>query len=106
MATIRQFAARLRALFRGGTLDREFAEEVTAHLEMATEENMRRGMTREEARRHATLRLGGATSLQSQHRDARGFRVEGLDPGTRVVTAGVHSLEPGQTVRLAEETAL
>ena len=39
-------------------------------------------------------------------RDARGFRVEGLDPGTRVVTAGVHSLEPGQTVRLAEGTAL
>ena len=39
-------------------------------------------------------------------RDARGFRVEGLDPGTRVVTAGVHSLEPGQAVRLAEGTAL
>ena len=74
MATIRQLAARLRALFRGGALDRDFAEEMAAHLEMATEDNLRRGMTREEAKRQAALRLGG-TSLQSRHRDARGFRI-------------------------------
>ena len=75
MATLKQFVARLRAFFSGGTLDRDFSDEMTAHLEMATDENMRKGMTREEARRQAALRLGGATSLQSQHRDARGFRM-------------------------------
>ena len=74
MATLRQLAARLRAFFRGGDLDRDFAEEMSAHLDMATEENIRRGMAPDEARRQAALRLGGATSLQSQHRDARGFR--------------------------------
>jgi predicted permease len=75
MATITQFVARLRAFFRGGELDRDFSEEMTAHLEMATEENLRRGMTREQARRQAALRLGGATSLASRHREARGFRM-------------------------------
>ena len=74
MAAIRHFVARLRALFRGGALDRDFAEEMAAHLEMATEENIRNGMSRDDAKRHAALRLGGATSLQSRHRDARGFR--------------------------------
>jgi len=74
MAAIRHFVARLRALFRGGALDRDFAEEMAAHLEMATEENIRNGMSRDDAKRHAALRLGGVTSLQSRHRDARGFR--------------------------------
>ncbi|HUQ89301.1 MAG TPA: ABC transporter permease [Vicinamibacterales bacterium] len=74
MAALRQFIARLRAFARGGDLDREFAEEMAAHLEMATEENVRKGMTRERARREAALRLGGTSSLQSQHRDVRGFR--------------------------------
>ena len=74
MANLRRFVARLRALFRGGDLDRDFAEEMAAHLEMATEENVRNGMSRDEARRQAALRLGGATSLAGQHRDVRGFR--------------------------------
>jgi len=74
MANLRHFVARLRALFRGGDLDRDFAQEMAAHLEMATEENIRGGMAPEEARRRAALRFGGRSSMQSQHRDARGFR--------------------------------
>ncbi len=36
-------------------------------------------------------------------RDADSFRVvEGLAPGTRVVTAGVHSLSPNQVVKIAD----
>ena len=77
MATFKQFVARLRALVRGADLDRDFASELAAHLEMATEENIRAGMVPDEARRQASMRLGSATSLQSQHRDTRGFR--GLD---------------------------
>jgi putative ABC transport system permease protein len=73
LAALRHAVARLRAIFRGGELDRDFSEEIAAHLEMATEENIRNGMSREEARRQAALRLGGATSLQSRHRDERGF---------------------------------
>jgi putative ABC transport system permease protein len=73
MAALKQFVARLRALVRGGDLDRDFAQEMQTHLEMATEDNIRGGMAPDEARRRAALRLGGATSLQSQHRDERGF---------------------------------
>ncbi len=71
MAALKQFVARLRAFLRGGAMDRDFAEEMAAHLEMAAEENVRKGMTPEQARRHAAIRLGGAASLQSRHRDAR-----------------------------------
>lgn len=71
---LRQLTARLRAFFRGGELDRDFAEEMSAHLELAAADNIRRGMAPDEARRQAALRLGGATSLQSQHRDVRGLR--------------------------------
>src|SRR5688572_23462337 len=74
MATLKQLLARFRAFFRGSDLDRDFAAEMAAHLEMAAEENIRKGMTPLEARRQAALRLGGATSLQAQHRETRGFR--------------------------------
>ncbi len=74
MATVKQFIARLRALFGGGSLDRDFADELQAHLEMLTEDNIRNGMAPEEARRRAAVTLGSASSLQSQHRDVRGFR--------------------------------
>ncbi|WP_046869701.1 efflux RND transporter periplasmic adaptor subunit [Microvirga massiliensis] len=36
-------------------------------------------------------------------RDGSAVRVAGLARGTRVVTAGVHSLTPGQTVKIADE---
>jgi putative ABC transport system permease protein len=75
MAIFRACVSRLRAFFHGGELDRDFSEEMAAHLEMATDENIRSGMSREEARRQAALRLGGATSLQSQHREARGVPI-------------------------------
>ncbi len=42
---------------------------------MLTADNIRRGMPPEEARRQAAVRLGAASSLQSQHRDVRGFRL-------------------------------
>jgi len=74
MAALKQFVARVRAFFGSGDLDRDFAAEVSAHLEMAVDENISRGLAPDEARRQAALRLGGVTSLQSQHRDARGFR--------------------------------
>jgi predicted permease len=55
--------------------DKEFSQELDTHIEMATEENIRRGMSPEEARRQAMLRLGGRTALEQRHRDARGFPV-------------------------------
>ena len=74
MTTVRQFFARIRALVSSGELDRDFAEELRSHLEMATEDNIRTGMAPEEARRQAAIKLGAASSLQSRHRDVRAFR--------------------------------
>jgi len=74
IAMVRHFIARLRALVRGSELDRDFSRELETHLEMMTEDHIRRGLSPAEARRQAAIRLGAASSLQSQHRDARGFR--------------------------------
>ena len=65
--------ARLRAFVRRRDLDRDFEEELASHLAMLTEDNTRRGMSREQARRAALIRLGNPGSLEAQHRDARGL---------------------------------
>jgi len=72
---LRQFLARLRALLRGADFDRDFAQELQSHLDMLTEDNLGKGLEPAEARRQAALKLGTLSSLQSRHRDVRGFRV-------------------------------
>ena len=47
---LKQFIARLLAFFRTRDLDRDFEQELDSHVAMLTEENIRRGMTHEEAR--------------------------------------------------------
>src|SRR5438552_1624587 len=66
---------RVRAFFGREALDRDFAEELESHVAMLTEDNERRGMKHEEARRLALIRVGGRTSLQNQHRATRGLPV-------------------------------
>src|SRR5438128_12341139 len=56
--------SRIRAMFAGGRLDADFDQEVASHLAMATEENIRRGMTPGEARRAAIVRFGGPTQIK------------------------------------------
>ena len=55
--------SRLRGFFRQDALDREFDEEIEAHLAMAEEEKRNLGMSRKEARRAARLELGGGHSV-------------------------------------------
>ena len=75
MVQLRHFCARLMTLFRGGELDRDFQQELDAHLDLLTEDNIRRGLPPDEARRQAAVRLGAASSLRSQHRDVRGLPI-------------------------------
>lgn len=65
--------ARIRAVIRGSDLDRDFEEELQSHIAMLTEDNVRRGMAPEQARRAAVIRVGGAASLHQRHREARGL---------------------------------
>ena len=66
--------ARIRSLFRSSELDADFAQELNAHVEMLTDDNVGRGMSRDEARRAALVTVGGRTSLQQQHREVRGVQ--------------------------------
>ncbi len=50
MEWLRIFASRLAGIFRKRGLDGELDTELRSHIEALTEENMRRGMSREEAR--------------------------------------------------------
>jgi len=63
--------SRLRAMFQGSRREREFAEEVEAHLAMLAEDHVRRGMAPAEARRAAQRSFGGVTHIQELHREAR-----------------------------------
>src|ERR1700682_6104974 len=71
--TARTWAPRLRNLFRKGKLDRELDAELASHIELHTEENLRSGMTPEEARRTALLKLGGLEQTKESARDHRGL---------------------------------
>ena len=68
-----EFFNRARSFFRDAPLDQELNEEMAAHLEMAVEENMRRGMPEEEARRQALIQFGGVQQARELHREARGL---------------------------------
>ena len=70
---LRRGVARLRALFTRRQEDRDFDEELASHLAMMTEDNMRRGLSRDAARRAAVIRLGPASSLRARHREVRGW---------------------------------
>jgi predicted permease len=72
-ARLRHFLARVNAARQRQRLDQEFAHEIDAHLSMLVDDNISRGMTRDEAERAARIRFGGPESLKARHRDARGL---------------------------------
>src|SRR4029079_1776938 len=65
--------ARIRAFFQASREDADLSQELDAHLAMAIEEHIRRGLTPDAARRAARLELGGLTQLQEAHREVRGL---------------------------------
>jgi hypothetical protein len=62
----------LGGLFGKERRDAELAEELESHLQMHIEDNLRAGMTPEEARRAALIQLGGLESVKEAYRDQRG----------------------------------
>ena len=63
---------RIRALFRGGELDRGLDAEVRFHIEMETEKNVAAGMTPAEARQRAIRSFGPMEKHKEETREARG----------------------------------
>jgi predicted permease len=64
---------RVRSFFQKRRRDMELDAELAAHLELAVEENMARGMSADEARRRALISFGGVAQAKEQHREARGL---------------------------------
>ncbi len=73
MSTMRVLISRLKGLFAGQRQDQEFSEELQAHLEMLVQENRRKGMPEEEARRVAGITLGGIAQTEEAYREVRGL---------------------------------
>src|SRR5215469_11860783 len=69
MRTLRGLWMRLRGQFRSRLLDDEFSAELESHLQMHMEDNLRRGMSAEEARRDALVKLGGLEQTKQAYRD-------------------------------------
>jgi predicted permease len=56
-------------------VEQEMEREMAFHLEMSTDRNVKRGMTPEEARRHANLAFGGGAAVREDAREAYRARV-------------------------------
>ena len=70
---MRVLGSRIRGLLKRRRLDEDFQHELDSHLALLTEENIRRGLPPEEARRAARVRLGGVTQLRETHRELQGL---------------------------------
>ena len=81
---------RFRSLFRRRDVERELDDELLYHVERQTAENMRQGMTHDEAYAAARRAIGGIEFRKEQVRDTRGTRW--LEDLARDVTVALRSL--------------
>lgn len=73
MRTLRRVWARLLGALGLRSEERLLQEELESHIAMQTEDNIRRGMTAEEARRVAMIQFGGVEATKDLYRDQRGL---------------------------------
>src|SRR5215470_8489222 len=71
MKTLRATLHRLLNFFRRSRLERELSDELYSHLEHHIDDNLRRGLPPDEARRAALLQLGGLEQTKERVRDQR-----------------------------------
>ena len=98
--------ARIRSLFRAGTLVDGLDDEIRFHIDQQTEKNRRAGMSPEEARRQAMIRFGGVERMREKTRDE--IRPALLEDSWRDVRHGARALRraPGFTAAALATLAL
>ena len=110
MTALRRWFARLaasvRAIIGSRQADDEMREEMAAHLAMHIDENLRRGMTPNQARREALLAAGGMTVASESAREQRGIPlVESLASDVRYAVRAL-AAKPGYTAAVVLTLAL
>ena len=73
MKPLRRGWKRLTGMLAGSRREPELADEIEMHLQMQTEDNLKLGMSPQEARRAAVLKFGGVESVKEHYREQRGL---------------------------------
>ena len=71
MKQLRRFLKRLTSWSRTGRDEERLREEIEAHIAFQTEDNLRAGLSPEEARRQAVLKFGTVEAIKEDYRDQR-----------------------------------
>ncbi len=87
---IRSWQYKLVSVFKNRRLDEELDGEISAHLEMTTEEYVSRGMSLRDARLAARRSFGAIQPMKERHRDVRSLGW--LDDLARDLRFGLRSL--------------
>ncbi len=72
MAQLKTLAARLRAVWNNEAVHQDIDEELQIHIRMRTQENIKRGMSPDDARRDAEERFGNTGRIKDMGWDVRG----------------------------------
>ena len=75
MRQLRALLLRFGGLLRKRKSDQEFTDELESHLQMHIEDNLRHGMSAQESRREALIKLGGVTQTSESYRERRGIPI-------------------------------
>ena len=76
MRPVRRFVVRLLGSFGGGRREQELTEELESNLQLHIDDNIRAGMTPNEARRQAILAFGGVEQTKEWMRDQQSSWLE------------------------------